>query len=93
VNVELIEKAKVRIPSIPVLVNVISKRVRQLNMPGERPYVKPLSYDEDKADIALREIAEGKLASEVDFTEIAKAEAAHTRWSQPGALKGLGPSR
>ncbi len=88
-NVELIEKAKIRIPSVPVLVNVVSKRVRQLNA-GERPYVKPLSYDEDKADIALREIAEGKLISEVDFTEIAKAEEAHSRWSQPGALKGMG---
>ena len=88
VNVELIERAKVRIPSVPVLVNVVSKRVRQLNA-GERPYVRPLSYDEDKADIALREIAEGKLVSVVDFKEIAKAEQAHSRWSSPGALKRM----
>jgi DNA-directed RNA polymerase subunit omega len=78
VNVELIEKARVRISSVPVLVNLVSKRVRQLNM-GERPYVKPLSMDEDKADIALREIAEGLLISEVDFGAIARAELAHSR--------------
>lgn len=79
-NVELIEKARIRIPCVPVLVNVVSKRVRQLNM-GERPLVRPLSLDEDKSDIALREIAEGKLIAEVDFTEIARAEQAHSRWS------------
>lgn len=79
-NVDLIDKARVKIPSVPVLINVVSKRVRQLNM-GERPLVKPLSLDEDKADIALREIAEGKLISEVDFNEIARAEEAHSRWS------------
>ena len=81
VNVELIEKARVRVPSVPVLVNLVSKRVRQLNM-GERPFVKPLSADEDKADIALREIAEGLLISEVDFGAIARAEQAHSRWSE-----------
>ena len=76
----MLEKARVRIPSIPVLVNMVSKRVRQLNL-GERPYVKPLSADEDKADIALREIAEGLLIAEVDFTAIARAEGAQKRWS------------
>lgn len=80
-NVELIEKARIRISSVPVLVNLVSKRVRQLNM-GDRPYVKPLSMDEDKADIALREIAEGLLISEVDFGAIARAEQAHSRWSE-----------
>ena len=80
-NVALIEKARVRVPSIPVLVNLVSKRVRQLNM-GERPFVKPLSADEDKSDIALREIADGLLIAEVDFGAIARAEAAHSRWSE-----------
>ena len=79
-NVELIEKARIRFPSVPVLVNLVSKRVRQLNL-GERPLVKPLSVDEDKANIALREIAEGLLISEVDFGAIARAEQAQTRWS------------
>jgi len=81
VNIELIEKARVRFPSVPVLVNLVSKRVCQLNL-GERPLVKPLSVDEDKADIALREIAEGLLISEVDFKAIARAEKAQSRWSE-----------
>ena len=79
-NVDLIEKARARVPSVPVLVNLVSKRVRQLNM-GERPFVKPLSMDEDKADIALREIGDGLLIAEVDFNAIARAEAVHERWS------------
>jgi DNA-directed RNA polymerase subunit omega len=80
VNQELLEKARTRIPSAPVLVNMVSKRVKQLNA-GMRPYVKPLSQDEDKLDIALREIGEGKLIAEVDFDAIAKREEAQTRWS------------
>lgn len=80
-NIELIEKAKARVPSVPVLVNLVSQRVKQL-IKGDRPYVKPLSVDEDKADIALREIAEGLLISEIDFDAIARAEYAHTRWSE-----------
>ncbi len=79
-NTELIDKARARVPSVPVLVNLVSKRVNQLNR-GERPLVKPLSADEDRADIALREIAEGLLISEIDFDAIARAEYAHTRWS------------
>ncbi len=79
-NVELIEKAKTQITSIPVLVNVVSRRVRQLNK-GERPLVKPLSLNEDKEDIALREIAEGKLLAQIDFGEVFKTEEAHSRWS------------
>lgn len=66
-NVELLDQAKLRIPSVPVLVNMVSKRVRQLNA-GMRPYIKPKSPDEDKLDIALREIAEGKIIAEMDFT-------------------------
>lgn len=63
---ELVEKARVAVPSVPVLVNMVSKRVRQLSA-GMRPYVKPLSRDEEHLDIALREIAEGKIVAEIDF--------------------------
>ncbi len=52
---------------MPVLINMVSKRVRQLNT-GFRPYVKPQSPNEEKVDIALREIAEGKLIAEIDFS-------------------------
>jgi DNA-directed RNA polymerase subunit omega len=70
-NVELLEQARNRIPSVPVLVNMVSQRVRQLNE-GMRPLVKPLSPDEDRLDIVLREIAEGKLIAEVDFDALAR---------------------
>ncbi len=79
-NPELAIQAKQRIGSIPILVNMVSKRVKQLNT-GMRPYVMPLSDDEEKIDIALREIAEGKLVAESDFAAVAKDEAAHARWS------------
>lgn len=45
---------------------MLSKRVRQLNS-GFRPYIKPLSANEDKLDIALREIAGGVLIAEIEF--------------------------
>ena len=65
-NVELLEQAKERVPCIPVLINMVSKRVRQLNA-GFQPYVRPDSWDEEKVDTALREIAEGKLIAEISF--------------------------
>jgi len=65
-NTELLLAAKARIPNVPVLINMVSKRVRQLNA-GFGPYVKPKNQDEGKLDIALREIAEGKLIAEMDF--------------------------
>ena len=65
-NTDLLEQAKAKVPSTPVLVNMVSKRVRQL-IAGMRPYVKPDSPNEDKLDIALREIAEGKIIAEMEF--------------------------
>lgn len=73
-NTELLEAAKARVPSIPVLINMVSKRVRQLNS-GFRPYVRPSSPDEDMLDIALREIGEGKLIAEIEFTSTTPEEA------------------
>ena len=72
-NKQLLKEASARIPSVPVLINLVSKRVRQLNA-GLRPYVKPAGPDEDKLDTALREIAQGKLIAEIDF-EAAKSTA------------------
>lgn len=65
-NAELIEKAKQKVPSVPLLVNIVSRRVRQLNA-GMRPYLKPLTPNEEKVDIALREIIEDKLTAEIGF--------------------------
>ena len=79
-NLELLDKARMVVPSVPVLINMVSKRVRQLNV-GMRPLVRPSTPDEDMLDIALREIAEGKLTAEVDFNKIAQQEANQTKWS------------
>ncbi len=78
-NNELLKKAHEKIPSTPVLVNLISKREREL-INGAKPLIKPTSLDVDKCDIALQEVAEGKLIAEIDFDAIAKAEAAKTKW-------------
>ena len=64
-NFELLEQAKERVSSIPVLVNMCSLRVKQINQ-GMRPLVKPM-VGEETIDVVLREIAEGKLIAEVDF--------------------------
>ena len=68
--IALVEQAKARVPSVPVLVNMVSMRFRQLNE-GMRPLVKPFP-EEDRLDLVLREIAEGKLQSEYDFDAFAR---------------------
>ena len=87
-NVELLKKAHERVPSVPVLVNLISKREKQL-INGEKPLVRPLSSDEDKVDTALREVAEGKLISEIDCDASARAEDAKTKWAKHVALRSI----
>ena len=69
-NIALLEQAKARVPSVPVLVNMVSMRFRQINE-GMRPLVKPFP-EEDRLDLVLREIAEGKLQSEYDFDAFAR---------------------
>ena len=80
-DTNLLKAAHAKIPSVPVLVNLISKREREL-INGAKPLVKPSSLDEDKCDIALREVAEGKLIAEIDFDAIARAEDSKTKWNQ-----------
>ena len=93
-NAELLKKAHEKITSVPVLVNLISKREREL-INGAKPLVNPdtlltaedrakhrTGLDVDKADIALAEVAQGKLIGEIDFDAIAKAEDAKTKWNQ-----------
>ncbi|NLB55831.1 MAG: DNA-directed RNA polymerase subunit omega [Lentisphaerae bacterium] len=63
----MLKLARQRVPGVAVLTNMVSKRVKQLSK-GHRPLVKPLSTYEDKEDIALREIAEGKIVAEIDFS-------------------------
>lgn len=56
---QLLDEASKVISNPQVLINVVSKRVRQLAQ-GHRPLVE-VGARIDFADIALREIAEGKL--------------------------------
>ncbi len=55
----LIEEAAKQIPSTPMLVNLVSKRVKQLTM-GHRPMVDTTAFM-SYGDIALTEIIEGKI--------------------------------
>ena len=59
----LVEEAAKKIPSVPFLVNVVSRRVRQLNA-GHKPMVDVIGRM-GLADIALKEIIEGKLTFEL----------------------------
>jgi DNA-directed RNA polymerase subunit omega len=60
---QLLEEAQKVIPSQQLLVNLVSKRVRQLTS-GHRPLVE-YGPREGWADIALKEIIEGKIKYEL----------------------------
>ena len=81
---KLLKKAHEKIPSVPVLVNLVSKREKEL-INGAKPLIHISSLDVDKCDIALQEVAEGKLIAEIDFDAIAKAEDAKTKWNMKHA--------
>ncbi len=74
-NFQMLDRAKARINSIPVLVNMCSIRVKQLNQ-GARPLLKP-EPGEETIDTVLREIAEGKLVSQVDFDTLERRGLGH----------------
>ena len=59
----LVDEAAKKIPNVPLLVNVISKRVRQLTA-GHRPMIE-VGPRMGWADIALTEVIEGKLGYEL----------------------------
>ena len=96
-NSRLLKAAQEKIPSVPVLINIVSKREREL-IAGAKPIIKPqtlltdeerekhlTALDIDKCDIVLAEIAEGKLIAQIDFDAIAKAEEAKSRWNMKNA--------
>jgi len=66
-NVELLEAAKHRVPNISVLINLVSKRSRQL-IAGQRPMVKVESRQPELEDIVLKETADGKIMAEIDLS-------------------------
>ncbi len=63
----LLDEAIKVIPNQQVLINVVSKRVRQLTQ-GHRPMVE-VGARLDYADIALREVIEGKISFELATEE------------------------
>jgi hypothetical protein len=96
-NSRLLKAAQEKIPSVPVLINIVSKREREL-IAGAKPMINPqtlltdedrekhrTALDIDKCDIVLAEIAEGKLIAQIDFDAIAKAEEAKSRWNMKNA--------
>lgn len=62
---ELIEKAAKVITHAPLLINLVSRRVRQLNQ-GRAPLINVASHGTrlGQGDIALLEIIEGKITAE-----------------------------
>ena len=70
---ELIEAASKVITNQQILVNMVSRRVRQLSL-GHRPLVE-YAPGLREADIALTEIANGKLSFESTSGENGTAEA------------------
>ena len=70
---ELIEAASKVITNQQILVNMVSRRVRQLSL-GHRPLVE-YAPGLREADIALTEIANGKLTFESTFGQNGTAEA------------------
>ena len=56
---DLVEKAREVIPDSPILINMVSQRVRQLNN-GRPPLIRVIQRM-GQADIALQEIIEGKI--------------------------------
>ncbi len=67
-NLNYLNIAEEKIPNIPMLVNLISYRTRQLNA-GARPMVKRDHPEQDNHDIVLKEISEGLLTAEMNFSQ------------------------
>lgn len=60
---ELVEKASKVIPNPPILINLVSRRVKQLNL-GKPALIRP-DHKMSMADIALTEIIEGRISPEL----------------------------
>jgi DNA-directed RNA polymerase subunit omega len=73
-NPELVKSAVKVVPNQQVLVNMVSRRVRQLSF-GHRPMVE-FAPGLGHADVALTEISEGKLTFELVSETTANGAAA-----------------
>ena len=81
---ELVKAASEVINSQQILINMVSRRVRQLTI-GHRPLVE-FAPGMGHADVALREIAEGKLVFESTFGQNGNAPAEIVQF--PGVITG-----
>ncbi len=68
---DLIERASKVVHDAPLLINMVSQRVRQLNN-GRPPLVRVIERM-GQADIALLEIIEGKLVLDEDGRSVAES--------------------
>ena len=82
---ELVKAASAVITNQQILVNMVSRRVRQLTL-GHRPLVE-FAPGLREADIALTEIASGKLTFESTFGQNGKTEPAAVVVEFPGIIK------
>ena len=86
-NADLVKKALAKVLDPHVLINLVSQRVRQLNFGGgglSRPLVADVA-NLGAADIALREIIEGKMGFELpEIVVLARPIAKKHRKSQHG---------
>ena len=64
---QLVEEASKAVPNPQILVNMVSRRVRQLTM-GHRPLIETTPHM-SWSDIALQEILEGKVVLEPEVAE------------------------
>ena len=77
-NAELSEKALKLVGNPNVLINLVSRRVRQLNSGGNRPLIMETA-GLSTAEIALTEIIEGKMGWESDLPTPKKKTRRRTR--------------
>ena len=90
-NAALVKKALEKVPNPNILVNLVSRRVRQLNRGGggsSRPLVSDVA-NLGAADIALREIIEDKIGFDLrEFVELTRPSGKNRRpqqhWTRVG---------
>jgi DNA-directed RNA polymerase subunit omega len=98
-NAELVKQALEKVGNPNVLVNMISRRVRQLNS-GNGGACNPMvanTTNQGHADIALREIIEDKMGFEMpEIIQLkrptARGRAKPQNWAKVHAVKNNGPS-
>jgi DNA-directed RNA polymerase subunit omega len=90
-NAALVKKALEKVPNPNILVNLVSRRVRQLNGGGggaSRPLVSDIA-SLGAADVALREIIEDKIGFELpEFVELTRPSGKNRRRPQHWAKIG-----